>query len=140
MRFDVQVDTGQLTQGLTAVDGVVHDETARVVYRAGARARTLVRANASGRPGPRVQTGDYRRSISQTNALDGGVPVAVVFTNSPQAARLEYGFNGADALGRRFRQPPYPHWRPAAEKIPDLLAAECARLVERALQRLGGGT
>lgn len=140
MKFDVRVDDGGLLDGLTVADAVIRDETARVVYRAGARTRTQVRANASGRPGPRVQAGDYRRSIAQTNALDGTVPVAVVFTNSPQAARLEYGFRGVDAAGRRFNQSPLPHWRPAADKIPEFLAAEAQRLVDRALQRLGGAS
>lgn len=96
---------------------------AQVVFRTGAALRTQVRANASGRPGPRVQTGDYRRSIAQTNTVENGVPTATVYTNAPQGPRLEYGFNGTDALGRHFRQAPLPHWRPAVTKYEPILSA-----------------
>lgn len=136
----VQVDEGGggILNAFTTADAFVRDETARLVYRTGARTRTQVRANASGRPGPRVQTGDYRRSISQTNGADGPVPVSAVFTTSPQGARLEYGFNGTDSAGRSFRQPPYPHWRPAAEKIEESFTRECELMVAKALQPLTG--
>lgn len=65
----------------------------------------LVRQNASRRPGPEVRTGRYLGSIMRTDNR--------VFTNAPQAARLEYGFTGRDRLGRNYHQPPFPHWRPA---------------------------
>ena len=79
-----------------------------------------VRARASGRPGPRRITGDYKRSMSivYLDAL-----VASIGTNAPQAARLEYGFVGEDALGRNYAQPPFPHWRPMADELPEILAA-----------------
>lgn len=77
-----------------------------------------VRAHASGRPGPQVITGQYRASIrivdSQDNA-DGSV--YYVGTDAPQAARLEFGFVGVDAIGRHYHQPPFPHWRPALQEI-----------------------
>lgn len=114
---------------------LVGQDFSKAVYLTGARVRTQVRANASGRPGPRVQTGDYRRSISQENTRDGVVPVAYVFTNSPQALRLEYGFRGADALGRVFNQPPYPHWRPAMDKAGQWLAEAAELTVKEALAR-----
>lgn len=74
---------------------------------------TKIKANASGRPGPRVITGNYRRSWTSTFA--GGV--GTVGTNAPQARRLEYGFVGPDSLGRMFNQPPYPHVGPAVTVI-----------------------
>jgi hypothetical protein len=137
---EVRVDTNGLPALFTLAGAGIATDMAHTVYRTGAAMRTQVRAGASGRPGPRVQTGDYRRSITQTNALDGDVPVALIFTNAPQGPRLEYGFVGADALGRHFRQPPYPHWRPAAAKTQQLFEAECARLVARAIAKITGRT
>jgi hypothetical protein len=134
--MDIQVHTNGIPAAFMLAAAGIRTDVARVVYRTGAAVRTQVRANASGRPGPRAQTGDYRRSIAQTNGLDGDVPVALIFTNSPQGARLEYGFNATDSIGRKFRQPPYPHWRPAAEKIDAIFTAECDRLVARAIAKI----
>lgn len=77
---------------------------------------TRTKARASGRPGPRVQTGDYRRSITRRVYRDGDSLIGEVGTNKPQARRLEYGFVGADSLGRVYNQPPYPHFGPAAKE------------------------
>ena len=85
-------------------------------------------------PGPNVGTGDYRRSISQTNSRATGVATSTVYTNAPQGLRLEYGFVGADALGRVYHQPPYPHWRPAIAEIPDILTAEAQAVVAAGLR------
>lgn len=75
---------------------------------------TRIKANASGRPGPNVITGDYRRSwTTEISHTLGGIS-ATVGTNKPQARRLEYGFYGTDSLGRHYNQPPYPHMGPAA--------------------------
>lgn len=97
------------------------------VRSAGSLMRTRVRANASGRSGvtgpalyggtgeigPRVQTGDYRRSIGLATYSAGGQLVAEVGTNAPQGRRLEQGFIGADSLGRVYHQRPLPHFGPA---------------------------
>jgi hypothetical protein len=90
----------------------------------GALLLTKVRANASGRPGPRAITGDYRRSWTlrlQSGAagerVEPGTVSAVVGTNRPQARRLEFGFVGVDALGRHYDQPPYPHAAPALDAV-----------------------
>jgi hypothetical protein len=74
--------------------------------------RTLleeVKKNASGRPGPNIVTGRYVNSFMIVGHK--------VVNPSPQTYRLEYGFIGRDALGRRYAQPPYPHFRPALAKI-----------------------
>lgn len=90
-------------------------------------------------PGPNVATGDYRRSIRVAlgivPARRGGVaPVGKVFTNAPQAYRLEHGFIGADSRGRTYRQRPYPHWGPAVDSLePDFVQA-----MEEALDRALG--
>lgn len=70
-----------------------------------------VKANASGRPGPRRVTGDYTRSMNVAHSGDE----SVVSTNAAQALRLEHGFHGADSRGRHYNQGPLPHWRPAFE-------------------------
>lgn len=102
----------------------------RQVYRHGELLRSAVRARASGRPGPRVQTGDYRRGIAVNHGMApsprgrGLVPASTVRSNSPQAWRLERGFVGADALGRVYNQPAYEHWGPAIDAVePRLYAA-----------------
>lgn len=95
----------------------------RVIRHHGRLLQTRVKARASGRPGPNVVTGDYRRSIAfQLRSQFGDTVSGVVGTNSPQGRRLEFGFVGADSLGRHYDQPPYPHFGPAFdETIPQLL-------------------
>ncbi|MQT05425.1 HK97 gp10 family phage protein [Streptomyces jumonjinensis] len=75
--------------------------------------RVRIQRNASGRPGPRVITGAYRASWDVRVRVGGGVVTAEVFSDAPQVRRLEYGFVGVDALGRHYRQPPFPHIEPA---------------------------
>lgn len=128
---------------------------AEAVYATGGILQSMVRANASSAshpdrasaarghipgtgPGPNVATGNYRRSIQLTPTREGGNPVAYVHTNSPQARRLEYGFRGTDSLGRRYNQPPYPHWQPAADQAEDILAAQIQRVIDRMTDDLKG--
>jgi hypothetical protein len=73
-------------------------------------------------PGPNVVTGAYLHSIQVRDneaAFIGGVlsTSSVVYTDAPQADRLEYGFHGVDSLGRHYRQQAYPHWGPAVEVV-----------------------
>lgn len=96
----------------------------RITRHFGTLLQTKVKANASGRPGPRAPTGDYRRSIALTMGMARGGPEASVGTNRPQARRLEFGFKGTDAAGRSYNQPAYPHFGPAVDEIePQYLAA-----------------
>lgn len=74
--------------------------------------KTRIQAHASGRPGPRAPTGDYRRSWDVTHH---GM-ASTVHTNKPQARRLEFGFYGPDRLGRVYNQQPYPHVGPAVDE------------------------
>lgn len=110
------------------------------VNRTGMWLQAQVRANAKtgvhapGRPhipgtgpGPNVATGDYVRSIALNVTKSGGVHVATVSTNLPQARRLEYGYRGTDSLGRTYNQPPYPHWRPALMLANAVFDRELAR-------------
>lgn len=95
----------------------VDTKTRNLVRHYGALLRTRVMAKASGRPGPRTVTGDYRRSWQNQFSGGGGTYKAETGTNAPQAKRLEFGFNGMDSLGRVYSQPPYAHARPAFDEI-----------------------
>lgn len=86
--------------------------------------QSRIQARAQGRPGPRRRTGDYLRSWSTITTSSFAGPRSEVGTNAPQARRLEHGFVGTDAIGRRYNQPPYPHVRPALDTVePEFLAA-----------------
>lgn len=76
---------------------------------------TRIKQNASGRPGPNVITGDYRRSWTMRIGRNSSIYTAWVGTNAPQGRRLEYGFVGVDSLGRHYNQPPFPHVEPALQ-------------------------
>jgi hypothetical protein len=85
-----------------------------VVRKHGTLLQARVRAHASGRPGPRIRSGDYNRSIVlDIGGITGGDNYAEVGTNEPQGRRLEHGFFDTDSLGRVYRQPPYRHFSPA---------------------------
>ncbi|WP_274558056.1 HK97 gp10 family phage protein [Streptomyces spiramyceticus] len=101
-------------------------ETASVVQHHAMLLETRIKAKASGRPGPNAPTGDYRRSWTHELSTDGVTVTATVGTNKPQARRLEYGFVGADSLGRIYNQPPFPHVGPAVEEIRPLFVAALA--------------
>jgi hypothetical protein len=89
-----------------------------VTTRQGAALQGKVKAKASGRPGPRAQTGDYRRSIALQVRTTTTRTTAEVYTNAVQGWRLEMGFYGLrDSLGRLYHQPPYPHFQPAADEM-----------------------
>lgn len=123
-------DAHVIAERLRQVSERTARDAQRTVRRFGLLLEARVKANASGRPGPRAQTGDYRRSINSEVAGDGEVFTATVGTGAPQAARLEYGFVGADRLGRVYNQPPFPHFGPA-------VLATRPEFVE-AMRRLGG--
>lgn len=56
----------------------------------------------TGPPGPRIQTGNYVRSMSVVHGMKGGSPTATVGSNAPQGRRLEMGFTGTDSIGRVY--------------------------------------
>lgn len=89
---------------------------------------TQVKGNASGRPGPRARTGDYRRTINSAFQTERGQYTGTVGSNAPQARRLEYGFVGQDRAGRTYNQPPFPHYGPALAQIGPRFRAALARI------------
>lgn len=92
-----------------------------------------VQRRASGRPGPRVITGQYRASWQSEVHRAGPVITAEVGTSAPQARRLEFGFVGVDSLGRHYNQPPFPHLGPAVTTYGPLLVRELGQAVLEAL-------
>lgn len=94
----------------------------RRVQHAAELGRGMIRANASGRPGPNVITGKYR---SSWRTVTRGIPYGAectIGTDAPQGRRLEFGFyNMTDSIGRHFYQPPFPHVGPAIPVIQNLL-------------------
>lgn len=89
-----------------------------------------IRARASGRPGPNVITGEYRESWRVTKQGSGSY---MVFTDAPQAARLEKGFIGIDSLGRHYEQPPFPHVWPAADEVEGAFVRDMFVMVGRGI-------
>lgn len=91
--------------------------------------RDTVRFHASGRPGPRVITGEYWESIRGRRVKIPDGWAAEAYSDAPQSSRLEYGFVGVDSLGRDYNQPPYPHFAPAIADAEEPFYAAVARLV-----------
>lgn len=138
MDMSIRTDALATARAFTTWESLVAPATVAVTRRYGALLQTRVRAHASGRPGPRVQTGDYRRNIGLQVGQDEAAVWAEVGTNSVQGRRLEQGFVGVDALGRHYNQPPYPHFGPAFEQTqPEYVQALGAAVVDDAAREAG---
>lgn len=121
-------DCAKVAGQLRAISAAASLAVDRISAQTAMLLETRVKANASGRPGPRVITGDYRRSITATRGaagMGGALGAWTVGTNAPQGPRLEYGFVGRDRAGRQFSQAPFPHFGPA---VPAVEAAYLAAL------------
>jgi hypothetical protein len=87
-------------------------------------------------PGPNVVTGDYVRSWE----VDHGPVAARVWTDAPQANRLEHGFWGmTDSLGRTFHQPAYPHIGPAVDGVEERMERQLDGIVAGLVRGVGVG-
>ena len=63
------------------------------------------------------KTGTYRRGWHLETVVKTPERCTVIVGNDqPQGPRLEYGFVGADKLGRVYNQAPRPHIRPALDE------------------------
>jgi hypothetical protein len=93
--------------------------------------QSIVRGNASGRPGPRNVTGDFRRSIVGDTEVAGDKVLSQIGTNAAQALRLELGFYGVDVLGRKFSQPPYPYMGRSVDAVIEAYRSEVTKAFER---------
>lgn len=119
----------------------INRQNVRSMERVVREGERLVRANASGRPGPRVITDQYRKSIQGKVVRAAGAEVAgSIGTSAVQGPRLEFGFFGPDSLGRpqdpanRPYSPPFPHFQPAIGDIAEYAERAIGEGVRTALQ------
>lgn len=82
--------------------------TGKMLKRAGIKVQNAAKRNASGRPGPNVQTGRLRSSITEELTRDGDELVERIGTDVDYALHVEMGTS---------RAPAYPYLRPALEAI-----------------------
>lgn len=116
------------TAGLTIIP-----RTTVQVNKHGVLLVTKIQGRASGRPGPRIITGNYRRSWTGHPVQVAGGPGYIAGSSAPQGPRLEHGFSGTDSLGRHYNQPPFPHVKPAADEIERVFIADIAKEAGRGL-------
>lgn len=132
MNTDIRVIGADLVAKSFAVAGATMELRAdAILHHFAPLLESYIKANASGRPGPRTITGDYRRSWNTQYGKVEGDRRAVVGTNAPQGRRLEYGFVGTDSLGRHYNQPPFPHVQPAIDRIQEPFNLAMAKEVGR---------
>lgn len=92
----------------------------------------IIRGRVSGRPGLRVITGDFRRSIAHVVTKTGGGWEMRVGTSRPDGARHEFGFYGPDALGRVYNYGGYPYLRPSVPEVEAAVTGTVRDAIERA--------
>ncbi|CAM3775823.1 HK97-gp10 family putative phage morphogenesis protein [Alkalicoccus chagannorensis] len=90
---------------LEALEGGVDDAVATALETASLEVESVAKSMAP------VETGTLRRSI--THEVSGGDARVGPSEEVPYAARIEFGFTGADALGRNFSTSAQPYLRPA---------------------------
>lgn len=84
------------------------------------------------------KTGTYRRSFHmETVEKSSERCTVVVGTDSPYGKRLEYGFVGADKLGRVYNQSPRPHVRPAFDENKGAAVEEFRAAIGDIIRRRG---
>lgn len=98
---DIRWHDRQLHDTLTGPSG----DVARELMRRAIRVQNQAKINASGRPGPMVDTGRLRGSIATEGpTIDGGECAVYIGTNVPYGAYLEHGTS---------RMPAYPWLLPS---------------------------
>lgn len=126
----ITTDAGQTAAALHQAANLVSSRVRAVVQHHGVLLQARVKAHAAGRPGPRMVSGDYNRSIGlRIRPRGANGTEANVGTNRPQGRRLEFGFRGVDSIGRRYDQPPYPHFGPALDETRPGFEASIAGIV-----------
>lgn len=127
---EVVIEGGaELARKLAALGEAVAGDALAAALRSGA---LLVEADAKRRAPYR--TGTLRRSIHTEVDAGGAKAEASVGTDVPYAARLEFGFEGKDKLGREYHQPPRPYLRPALDENMDAAAREIGEALAAAIR------
>ena len=107
---------------LTAAADAAGEE---IVTKGGHAIEAAAKKHMDGRPGPQRQTGNLSRSVRLlgVSRLKVGSWESRTGPTAIYGRRIELGFNGADSLGRVYRQPPYPYMGPGMrEAVPTLNA------------------
>lgn len=104
VEVEVVFNEGALHQLLEGPSG----PTARMLVRAALKVEAQAKVNASGRPGPNVQTGRLRSSITYRIGTDESGLFALIGSNVEYAGYVELGTD---------RAPPYPYLRPALSAL-----------------------
>ena len=131
MSISVEIDVSQFA----AMRGRVANAAATIDAEVGQAVdwtlgflRANVQVAASGRPGPEVDTNEFRSSW--TTAKDGR-HAGWVGSNTAYAWRLERGWYGADSLGRVINTRPFPSLEPSVR----LVAPDFQRRLKEAFER-----
>lgn len=141
---DVRVVTNaaRIAAEITEAAAVADKAVQAVVTRNGMKMLAEVKRRAA-RPrtapsvaglGPRLQTGNYNRSINVRFDQRRGEYSASVGSNAPQARRLELGYS---APGQRTL--PHPHYEPALRRIQPRFARDIEAVLAAA-HRAGAGS
>lgn len=126
MIFTISSDADRVAYDLLTMGARMNQALPKVVNSGAEALRAQIVSNASGRPGPNIVTGDY---VASWQIAKLGIGDRLVYTDAPQARRLENGFVGVDSLGRDFNQPPLPHVLPAVTKIDREVGVQANALV-----------
>lgn len=113
------------------------DAVAGSVLQAAVASGGLLVQNDAKRRAP-YKTGTLRRSIHSEVSGNRDQATAEIGTDAPYAARLEYGFDGKDVLGRTYHQSPRPYLRPALDENADLAAREIGEALKAAIEAVAG--
>lgn len=108
---------------------IMNDAKRRVAKRSGNLARSLHVGGMGG-------SGGLEGNTTGSDIGGRGDDEVAVGTNVVYAKRIEYGFDGVDALGRRYNQPAQPYLRPAAESQRAAAIAEVNRTLREQLERI----
>lgn len=133
MGFTVQLDLGALSARLAAMSAAARGQALSDSVTAGA----LLVENDAKIAAP-VLTGTLRRSIHTEVTAGDGEASALVGTDVPYARRLEFGFVGADRLGRHYNQAARPYLRPALDNNRERVSELISRAVRSAIERANG--
>lgn len=119
-------------------------EVAGPVLENAVRAGALLVQNDARRRGPYANpkpdnelTGTLRRSIhTEVETTAPGRAEATVGTDLVYAARVEFGFEGKDSLGRMYHQAPKPYLRPALDENEDAIQREIGQALKQAIDKV----
>lgn len=124
----VIIGGAELARKLAALGEAVAGEVLAGAVRSGA----LLVQNDAKRMAP-YRTGTLRRSIHTEVESGAGQATAEIGTDVPYGARVEFGFEGKDSLGREYHQPAQPYLRPALDENMDAAAQEIGDALRKAL-------